>query len=226
MSNTLPAASGRPSLFVEQRGEQRHPTRHAVTWVRSSGRTRAVAENVSRRGLYLRCQEPPANRSLQQLELDPGDGQGTLSVHAVAQRSEVGEGAGLKLFALSGRTQLRWEAFVARCAAAPAARRLSHRPGGQAELLAIQLELLASGRIRVPRRALELSLGEPVVIHLRHPDRPRELRLRGVVAEHGRGAVTVETPPFDQARADILARFIGNTMEGASAVVWIDERAG
>ncbi len=172
-----------------------------------------VAEDVSRKGLFVVLgQDSPPVRTLLQLEVDDG-GEGPFRVHAMVASVRAGRGAGLKLFALSGEPQARWDALVRRLTRADAESRSTAcevilRPKSSDELRQVRDQIVSEGVIAVacPR---PVGPGAEVRVIVRHPSRPAELAIKGVVAECSGGDVRITTGEHRVEDGLLLDHFLG-----------------
>lgn len=93
--------------------------------------------DVSFRGLFLKCQEPPALRSLVRLKVTTPVGAGgptrtievhAMAVHVIAAGDDREGGVGLQFWGLSGSDRQAWEDFIRALIAArrEAAKKAAH----------------------------------------------------------------------------------------------------
>lgn len=103
----------------EDTTERRKDTRARISLpihvVRRGGMETVEMLDASYRGLFLRMDDPPAERELVKLLVEMPDGN-ELEAHAVVVRLVVDPlgrcGVGLRFFALNGHARSQWEGFI------------------------------------------------------------------------------------------------------------------
>lgn len=103
------------SVTANLRRDARMDVRIPVVIIRGKGTREHETLDVSFRGIFLKCEEPPALRSLVRLKVTIPNR--TLEVHAMAVHvipagDDREGGVGLQFWGLSGNDRQAWEDFV------------------------------------------------------------------------------------------------------------------
>jgi hypothetical protein len=189
-------------------------------------------EDVSKRGLYVRTDRPPALRSLVDLRIVLPPDAKELRLHAmvvhVQKAGKAGQpGAGLELYGLKGTERDVWEAFIQHLKAnlpppsADATTRPRPSPRYAAELdVRVKtaddlVDLVTQDAARtgiVVRTNANVQTGAMVRLYLVHPDGhatfPVDAIVRRRIPPPGTPALGVEFASFDDARRAELLEFV------------------
>ena len=189
---------------MERRRSDRYETSLVVDLLERRGPVRALAVDVGRHGLFVRTQEPPAERILLKVLIHLEDG--PIEVLASVMRrvlpgspaaARLGPGAGLQFFALGPEARSRWERFVAGLRGEVQLPREQRRQIRYSASFLVKVRDLAAlrelftrdiseGGMFLPTPLLQ-PVGTEVSLLVVHPDSDQEFELVGAVAriQHG-----------------------------------------
>ncbi|MHB1846916.1 MAG: PilZ domain-containing protein [Deltaproteobacteria bacterium] len=233
----------------ENRRCERMPARLSVE-VRSGGRrVQCFSRDVSRHGLYVVCDVPPAERQLLALRIalpnlpQPLDVVGSVA-HRVgpdeALRSGIPTGMGIGFFVLSGEAKLRWDGYVeglsgtapARPQAAPATSRPTFllRLRDLARLRDFEQKELSHGTLFIKTPVLR-AVGETIQIIVIHPVTDDEFPVLASVQALSQGSptepkgMTLELARLEPNRVAAFQAFVAGEEEAVVAAMAPAEQA-
>lgn len=219
--------------MAERRRSDRYPSKLPVDVVERKGDRRAETVDVGRHGIFLRMDDPPAERLLVQLKIHLPDG--PIPVLAVvARRVAAGPdrvaGAGLQFFVLAPEAKDRWDAYIGtlrgdRPAAADqrtAPRRLASflvRLKDVSRLREVYTRDISDGGLFVST-PLVRPLGSEVSLVVVHPATDEEFELIGTVARIQEGppkGMGIRFSHFEGDEKESFKRFMDT---GVAALRW------
>lgn len=219
--------------MAERRRSDRYPSKLPVDIVERKGDRRVETVDVGRHGIFLRMDEPPAERLLCQLKVHLPTG--SIQVLAVVARrvppapGRVG-GAGLQFFVLAPEAKDKWDAFVGSLrgeqpAAADqrtAPRRLASflvRLKDVSRLREVYTRDISDGGLFVSTPLVK-PLGSEVSLVIVHPASDEEFELVGTVARIQDGppkGMGIRFTDFGGEERDAFKRFMDT---GVAALRW------
>ncbi len=218
--------------MAERRRSDRYPAKLPVDFVDRKGERRAETADVGRHGIFVRMEDPPAERLLCQLKIHLPTG--PIPVLAVVARRVVAPaasaGVGLQFFVLAPEAKDKWDAFIGELRGErPAASDQRTSPRRLASFLVrlkdvnrlreVYTRDISDGGLFVST-PLVRPLGSEVALVVVHPSSDEEFELTGTVARIQEGppkGMGIRLTQFKAEEREAFARFIET---GVAALRW------